>query len=217
MAGLFSFTAGWQRLWTGRAEQGDKESQQQRSALQTLRHLANRPRRESWREQQSTHSPGLPSSRLNCASRGYRDTVGHEYSPREHWQGLRAHKDERPPSWTRWNKSNKREGARAGERLGRVATGSKTEMADVTSASESKRACPEAKATSVPQVEVPTWLFLALRSRASKERLPLVTWKGCLLSSVQACNRGRRHTSSHRVQGPSPPLRRLAVSTSAFL
>lgn len=81
MAGLFSFTAGWQQLWTGRAEQGDKESQQQRSALQTVRHLANRPRREGWREQQSTHSPGLPSSRLNCTSRGYRDTVGHEYSP----------------------------------------------------------------------------------------------------------------------------------------
>lgn len=50
-------------------------------SLQTVRHLVNRPRREGWRELQSAHSPGLPSSRLNCASRGYRDAVGHKYSP----------------------------------------------------------------------------------------------------------------------------------------
>lgn len=54
----------------------------------------------------------------------------------------------------------------------------------------SKEACPEATTVSVPQVEVPAWLFLAaLLPKASKERQLLATQKGCLRSSVQALSR----------------------------
>lgn len=44
-------------------------------------------------------------------------------------------------------------------------------MADVKPALERKQACSEAMAMSVPQVEVPAWLFWALLSRAGKGRL----------------------------------------------
>lgn len=90
-----TFTAGWQQLWTGRAEQGDKESQQQRSALQTVRHLVNRPRREGWRELQSPQPrPLLLQTQLH--QQRLQGRSGTQVFLREHWQGFGGHKNERP-------------------------------------------------------------------------------------------------------------------------
>jgi hypothetical protein len=98
------------RAGLARPEQ-DKETRSSSNSVGLCghtRHLAYKPRREGWKEFQSTHT-AQSSSGLSGASRDFRDTVGQEYFPDNTGSASRAtDKDELPAFWAH-SKSNKRD------------------------------------------------------------------------------------------------------------